>query len=82
MCSGYLGAQAALRPSELASFTFAFATPNTVICVHFNGVFKTFHVYETLFANTLARNYTRSSSRKEEFAWIVATFTQAHPFSI
>lgn len=82
MCSGYLGAQAALRPSELASFTFAFAAPNTVICVHFNGVFEAFHFYEALLANTLASNYAFSFLRKEEIAWIIATFTEAHPLSI
>ena len=82
MCSGYLGAQAALRPSELASFSFTFAAPNAVICVHFNGVFETFNFYKALLANTLAGNDAFSFLWKEEVAWIIATFTEAHPLSI
>ena len=82
VCSGYLGAQATLRPSELASFTFAFAAPNAVICIHFNGVFEAFIFYETLRTNTLASNYALSILGKEEVTWIIATFTEAHPLSI
>jgi|FreactcultuFSWF8_1027224.scaffolds.fasta_scaffold00001_438 hypothetical protein len=82
MCSGYLGAQAALRPSELAPFTLAFATPNSVVCVHFNGVFQALNFYEALLTYTLASNYAPSFLGEEEVTWIIATFTKAHPLSI